>query len=216
MKGLFDFIANYYLWILLGLAVIFFAYMGYSAEKKGYIGNKKKKADDDLVDIDELINNKKDTVKVTKPVEEDLSASFDVMPETNKEDLSASFDVMPEVKKEQKPEEDISEDLYAPFGDQKVEAPVPSTNVDEVEDASFNQGFVDVAKIEAEAKDIINSDGKKDIADLMKSDGTISSDFEVEGSTKEPEPDNIFEKVAAEDKKKKKKKEEVVDDMWKF
>ena len=216
MKGLFDFIANYYLWILLALAVVFFAYMGYSAEKKGYIGNKKKKSDDDLVDIDELINNKKEIVKVTKPVEEDLSASFDVMPETKKEVLRTSFDVMPDVKKEQKMEEDISEDLYAPFGDQKIEAPAPVANVDEVEDASFNQGFVDVAKIETEAKDIINGDEKKDIADLMKSDGTISSDFEVEGASKEPEPDNIFEKVAAEDKKKKKKKEEVVDEMWKF
>ncbi|MBR3523727.1 MAG: hypothetical protein IKN87_03475 [Bacilli bacterium] len=217
MKGLFDFIANYYLWIILGLAVIFFAYMGYSAEKKGYIGNKKKKADEDLVDIDELLNSKKDTVKVEKPVEEDLSSSFDVMPTAKSEDLSSSFDVMPDVpKKEEKQEEDISEDLYAPFGDQKIEAPAPSVSVDEVEDASFNQEFVDVAKIEAEAKDIINGDEKRDIADLMKSDGTVSSDFEVEGATKEPEPDNIFEKVAAEDKKKKKKKEEVVDDMWKF
>ena len=206
MKGLFDIIASSYLWILLGLVIIFFAYMGYSAEKKGYIGKKKKKEDETLVDIDELINAKKEEVVVNEPKEEDLSASFDVMPEVAKT----------EVKKEEPKEEDISEDLYAPFGDQKIEEKPVSTNVDEVEDGSYNQSFVDVNKIEAEAKDIIDGDGKKDVADLMRSDGNMGMGFEVEGATSEPEPDNIFEKVAAEDKEAKKKKTEEVDDMWKF
>ena len=207
MKGLFDLIADYYLWILLGLAVIFFAYMGYSAEKKGYIGKKKKKEDENLVDIDELINAKKDTVVVNKPAEEDLSASFDVMPEVVKK---------AEPKVETK-EEDISEDLYAPFGDQKIEAPtVASSSVDEVEENNFNQEFVDIAKIESEAKDIITGDDKKDVADLMKTDTSIDTGFEVEGATKEVAQDNVFDQVAQEEKKTKKKKEETVDEMWKF
>ena len=207
MKGLFDFIASSYLWILLGLVVIFFAYMGYSAEKKGYIGKKKKKEDDTLVDIDELINVKKEPVTPTaKPAEEDLSASFDVMPEVEKK----------EEPKEEPKEEDILEDLYAPFGDQKIEEKTPTTSVAEVEDKNYSNDFVDVNKIEAEAKDIIDNEGKKDVADLMKSDGQMDVGFEVEGASSEPEPDNIFEKVAAEDKETKKKKAEEVDDMWKF
>ena len=210
MKGLFDLIANYYLWILLGLAVIFFAYIGYSAEKKGYIGKKKKKDDDNLVDIDELIKPKDEQVVVDENKEEDLSASFDVMPEFKKEE-----------KKEEpaKVEEDISEDLYAPFGDQKIEAPKESTNavVEEVEDKEFNQDFVDISKIEAEAKDIKNSDDKKDVADLMKADSNMGMSFEVEGATNDTlQDDNVFEQVAKEEKENKKKKEEQVDDMWKF
>lgn len=204
MKGLFDLIADYYLWILLALAVIFFAYIGYSAEKKGYIGKKKKKEDDTLVDIDELIKPKEEKTSVQEEHEEDLSASFDVMPEFTKP------------KEEPKVEEDISEDLYAPFGDQNVEEAKSSSSVDEVVEDSFNQDFVDVAKIEAEAKDIHNTEDKKDVADLMKSDGQVSMDFEVEGATADAPTDNIFDKVAAEDKKEKKEKEEVVDDMWKF
>ena len=207
MKGLFDLIANYYLWILLALAVVFFAYIGYSAEKKGYIGKKKKKGDDTLVDIDELIKPKEDKPTVQEEHEEDLSASFDVMPEFKKQE---------EPKEEAKVEEDISEDLYAPFGDQKVEETKPSASVDEVVEDNFNQDFVDVAKIEAEAKDIHNTEDKKDVADLMKSDGQVSMDFEVEGATTDTPTDNIFDKVAAEDKEEKKKKDEVVDDMWKF
>ena len=211
MKGLFDIIANYYLWILLGLAVIFFAYIGYSAEKKGYIGKKKKKDDDNLVDIDELIKPKDEQVVVDENKEEDLSASFDVMPEVTKK----------EEKKEEpaKVEEDISEDLYAPFGDQKIEAPKESANavVEEVEDKEFNQDFVDISKIEAEAKDIKNSDDKKDVADLMKADSNMGLNFEVEGATNDtPQDDNVFEQVAKEEKENKKKKEEQVDDMWKF
>ena len=209
MKGLFDFIANYYLWILLGLVVIFFAYMGYSAEKKGYIGKKKKKDDDNLVDIDELI----------KPQEEKVEA-----PDKNKEeDLSASFDVMPEVAKKEEPkeeakaeEEDISEDLYAPFGDQEVATPKTEEGVAEVEDKEFNQEFVDINKIETEAKDINNDENKKDVADLMKADSNIDMSFEVEGATSDMPQDNVFEEVAKQEKKSKKKKEEQVDDIWKF
>ena len=208
MKGLFDLIANYYLWILLGLAIIFFAYIGYSAEKKGYIGKKKKKSDDTLVDIDELIKPKEETTKPVENNEEDLSNSFDVMPEITKNE---------EEKKTETPvEEDISEDLYAPFGDQIVSESEKNTGVEEVEDETFNQDFVNINKIEAEAKDINNVEDKKDVAELMASDSRISTDFVVEGASDNIKSDNVFEKVAAEEKKSKKKKEEVVDDMWKF
>ncbi len=208
MKGLFDLIANYYLWILLGLAVIFFAYIGYSAEKKGYISKKKKQDDDNLVDIDELIKPKEEVdSKVDINKEEDLSNSFDVMPEITKNE---------EEKKTEAVEEDIPEDLYAPFGDQKVEVQKENTGVEEVEDKEFNQDFVDINKIEAEAKDINNSEGKKDVADLMASDSHINTDFVVEGASDDIKTDNIFETVAAEEKKEKKKKEENIDDMWKF
>ena len=205
MQGLFDIIGNYWMWILLVLAIIGFGYIGYYAEKKGYLSKEKK--DDSskkLVDIDELSKNKKNEEKVeTKKVEEDLSDSFDVMPEVSKESEST---------KTEEVSEEIPEELFAPFGDDAQEV-TPAADVSEVVENDYNQEFVNLDNIVENAKDINNSENKKDVSELMKGEEQIDLSFDVEGSSDSVKTENIF---AGKKKAKEEKKEEVIDDMWKF
>lgn len=204
MKGLFDLIANYWIWILLVLAIIGFGYIGYYAEKKGYLSKEKKdNSNDKLVDIDELSMNKANKVEPVEKKEEDLSNSFDEMPE---------IDNQPETNKKEEVSEEIPEELFAPFGD---EEPVSEkADVSEVVENDYNQEFVNLDSIVENAKDINNTENKKDVSELMKGEEKIDLSFDVEGSSDSTNTKNIF--ADKKNKNKEEKKEEVIDDMWKF
>lgn len=216
-----DFIRENYVLILIILGAIGFAVIGFIAEKKGYIG--KKKQEDDLIDFDELSRPKEGETEVKpveKPKEEDLSKSFDEMPD---------FDSLPTVEKQETVEQsDVSEDLYAPFGDQtfatnestavSYSEPTAKGNVNEVV-GDFKQSFVDVNKIEQESKDINNAEDKKGIMDLMQDQGAMDYDFVVEGAEEKEEKSDMpsFEEVLVEEEKDKKaKEEEELKNMWNY
>lgn len=215
-----DFIRENYVLILIILGAVIFAVIGFIAEKKGYIGNKKQ--EDDLIDFDELSKPKEGYIEpkpVEKPHEEDLSKSFDEMPD---------FNSLPTVeKKEEASQSDVSEDLYAPFGDQTFNSnsettftSTESTNKENVNEVvgDFQQSFVDVNKIVKESKDINNTEDKKDVMDLMQDQGNIDYDFVVEGAETDKKSDlPSFEEVLVdEEKDKKTKEEEELKNMWNY
>lgn len=215
MKGLIDLVENYWIWMLVIAFIAIFTYIGYYVDKKGYLDkDKKEKGDDKLVDIDELSVQKDESVKVEKNVEEDLSSSFDVMPEVKQEESS----------------NDIPDELFAPFGDKVFEKkpndvvevvtkndkePEKEVNdVSEIVSDNYDEKYKNLDEIKNNAKDI-NVNNKKDVVELMKDDNNqIDLNFEVEGSTSTVKNDNIF--ANSKNKDKKKKKEETVDEMWKF
>ena len=214
-----DFIRENYVLILIILGAVVFAIIGFIAEKKGYIGHKKQ--EDDLIDFDELSKPKDGEAEVRpieKPQEEDLSKSFDEMPD---------FNSLPTVEKQEEvTSSDVSEDLYAPFGDQTFETnnepvvqsePTNKGNVNEVV-GDFKQSFVDVNKIEQESKDINNAEDKRGIMDLMQDQGNIDYDFVVEGAEQGEKSDlPSFEEVLVdEEKDKKAKEEEELKNMWNY
>lgn len=193
-----------YVWLGIGLAVIF-AIIGYIADKKGYFGNNKaKEVKEEFVNFDELSKPKEE---IKKPKEEDISSSFDTLPDFE----------MPKVETKPEVNNEIDEDLYAPFGDQNVvkEEIKDSSSVSEVEEDNYTQNFVDVDKIETEAHDIINEDDKVAVSDLMKSQYDLN--FEVEGAEETTDGEDIFVKAEKEEAEANKTKEnEEINDMWNF
>lgn len=215
MSGLIDVMTNYWMWMLLVLFIIIFTYIGYYVDKKGYLNkNKKEKNNDELVDIDELGKQKSEIVDKDKNIEEDLSSSFDVMPEVKQEEI----------------QNDIPEELFAPFGDQVFEkksnevskdtsdnykvSEEKTNDVSEVVSDNYNNEFSNIDEIKNNAKDIKSSNNKKDVTELMKGEEQIDLSFDVEGSSDSIKTENIFADSKGKDKKKK--KEEAVDEMWKF
>lgn len=207
MKGLFDIIGSYFWWILLGLFVCLFAYLGYYADKHGHLGKKRKaKSNNTLVDIDSLIKPKEEKINEVKNDSEDLSSSFDVMPEVQTEQKANT--------KEAEIMNEIPEELFAPFGDQHVDNRGASQNITEVVDENHQQEFDKIDEIEKNAKDIYDDSDKKDVSELMKGEEKIDMNFEVEGTSEETKDDNVF----ANNKKgkEKDKNNEEIDEMWKF
>ena len=212
-----DFIRNHLVLVLVALGSVFLAVIGFIAEKKGYVGNKK--SEDDLIDFDELSKPKETTAEPVQveAKEEDLSHSFDEMPD---------FNNLPEAQEVKTEESDISEDLYAPFGDQVIEKeekkvedikPISKGEVGEVVSDDFKQSFVDVAKIEKESKDIKNEDDKKGVMDLMQDQSDMNFDFVVEGAEETKKEDApAFEAVIDTEKDKKEKEEEELKNMWNY
>lgn len=185
------------IWVIIIVVAIILAFIGYVADKNGYFAKKEENLE--TVDFSELSRPKEEVVQ--KPKEEDISGNFDELP-----DVADTYDELPKVEVE----EEVSEDLYAPFGDQEVEIANSSDNfgVEEVEENNYNQSFVDIEKIESEAIDINNEEDKKAVDDLMK--GQFELEFEM------PEDEKPKEEIKKQEEEKKKKEDDGITDMWKF
>ena len=173
--------------------MIILALIGYVADKNGYFD---KNINDELetVDFSELSKPKEEE---TTKKEEDISSNFDELP-----------DVGTEIKDEysELPTEEM-EDLYAPFGDQEIQTNDTSV-VDEVEEDLYNQSFVDVERIEAEAIDINQEEEKKKVEDLMR--GEFDMEFEMPEDEKKEKIESI------EEQSEQKSEDDGITDMWKF
>lgn len=199
------------MWIIIIVIIIILAIIGYMAEKKGYFIKEVK--DEDLVDFSDISKPKEETEVIEKveekTKEEDLSSSFDEMPD---------MDTLPEVAKEEKEEPEVietEEDLYAPFGDQVFDDIKPINNemnvVEEVVDNNIDTSYA--SEVEKNSKDITDKNNKKALKDLMQAQGNFDFDFNVEGANEDTK--ETFD-VKDDKEEKKKKEEEELKDMWNY